>query len=145
MPTSSRLRGNINPIFTIKVGATAATSYADDTKKISLDHVDKPDDDITFYEAAQGTAVDGVLKVTTVASFDATALYGFLWDNAGKDVEIIWGPWGNATPSATKPHFKLAATLPNRPGLETEARRTPEGASAEVEIQCSGPAIKVTA
>lgn len=137
MTTSSRLRGNVLPIFTIKVGAAAAVSYADDLKKINLKAADKDAKDLTFAEAAQGVAQDFTLTVTAIASFDAAALYGFAWANKGTEVTIVYGPYGNAVPTATKPHFTLTATV-STPDWSAEAKAATDTTGAEAEIVFKG-------
>lgn len=137
MATSSRLRGNVLPIFTLKIGAAAAASYADDTKKFQLKNADKDAKDLTFYEASEGVAQDFTLTVTCLVSFDATALYGFAWTNKGTEVTIVYGPYGNAVPTATKPHFTLTATI-STPEFSTEAKPTSDATGAETEIVFKG-------
>ncbi|MGD7734130.1 hypothetical protein ACQCX5_14400 [Propionibacteriaceae bacterium G57] len=150
MATSSRLRGNRNPIFTIALvneatgAAGAAGSYADDLKSYDLTPADKAGDDLTFYEAAAGVGKDWTLKVTTIVSYDEGSLYKFCAENAG-EVEIVLGPWGNATPSTTQPHRVLRATLPGKPGISNEAGTDPVGADIELEFKGTSDAEFKTA
>jgi hypothetical protein len=142
MPTSSRLRGNLNPVFTIKVGAGTATSYSDDLKGVELTSEEGDEGDLTFAEAAAGLASAHSLNLTGIVSFDAGALYGFLWDNPGKDVDIVYGPYGNATATATKPHFTMTVNTGRLPGFGTTARTSKEGAEFTHELRLNAPPVK---
>lgn len=143
MATSSRIKGNLNPVFTLKVGAAAAASYADDLKAIGISSDDKDSGDLTFAEAAGGVGKQWTLGVTGVASWDTTALYKYLWSNAGSEVVCVWGPYGNATPTATKPHFSFSFTAV-KPDFETEASTEGTGAEFEVELKCTTDITLVT-
>lgn len=145
MATSSRLRGNKNPVFTIVVGETPAASYADDLKAYGLTSEDADDSDITFLEASQGAARQYLFTARLLTSFDTGSLYGFLWDNSGAEVDIVLGPWGNVTPTATQPHFSFTATVGGKPDLSNEASVEQVGAETEVELRVVGQVSKVTA
>lgn len=136
MATSTRLRGNVLPIFKIKLGADPAEDYADDTKSIGLAHSTKGD--LTFAEAAAGLAFDSSLKVKLIAGFASTALFAFMMDNRGKDVVVTWGPQGNVVPSETQPHYQLACRVP-APPLDTEAAIDAKK-SAESDVTFEGTA-----
>lgn len=144
MATSSRLRGNSGLVLSIKKGAAAAASFADDVKSYELTSDDADDSDLTFAEAAAGLTAAFTLSVTAITSFDAGSLYAYLWDNAGSDVTIVVGPWGNATPTATKPHFQMAANLGRKPGISNEARTSTEGAEFTAEFAVQGDVTKLT-
>ncbi len=136
MATSNRLRGNANPIFTLRpVGGTdPADSYSDDLKSTELKWDDKDDSDITFWEASQGELQDATLTTKFVLSWDAGSLCAYAWAVAGQDLEVVWGPWGNAVPSATKPHFTGTAAFTGKPPLANEAKKASDTSGAEVEL-----------
>lgn len=137
MTTSSRLRGNVNPIFTMEPDGGTATSYADDLKKWEFEPTAKDDNDLTFKEAQDGTGVNWTLKFTCLVSFDTASLWTFLFDNAGSEVLVVFGPKGNDVPSATSPHFTGPATITLPPGFSNEARTSKEGSEVEVEVAFS--------
>jgi hypothetical protein len=145
MATSTRLRGNLLPVFTLKKGAAAAVSFADDLKTWELEPAEKDSGDLTFAEAAAGAGVDWAFNGTAIVSFDAGSLFGYLFDNAGSDVEVKFGPKGNATASATSPHFTGTATISLPPGFSNEARTTAEGAEFEFTLNFSTALTKVVA
>lgn len=139
MPTPSKLHGNTVPIFTIApVDAAgvvgAAVSFAADLKSWDLTSADKDAGDLTFYDVANGDTKDWTLKLSTVVSFDAAALYAYLWQNPAGDVEVVLGPYGNAVPSATKPHLRFRAELPGKPNMSNEAALKKVGQLADVEL-----------
>lgn len=145
MSTSTRLKGNVNPIFCLKTGAgPAVTSYADDLKKWEQVPAKKDDSDLTFAEAAAGLGVDWAFKGTALVSWDAGSLFTMLYDNAGADLAIKLGPKGNATATATSPHFTGTVTVTLPPGFGNEARTTPEGAEFEFELAWTAVPTKVT-
>lgn len=144
MTTSSRLRGQTKPVFTLDAGSPV--SYADDLKKWEWKWDDKDDSDLTFAEAAAGESQVATLTVTGVFSADATSLWAFLWDNAGTDIDIVFGPWGNATATATQPHFTGTVTF-DKPGMSNEAKsaKTTTGADFELDLVFADDPVKVTA
>lgn len=135
MPTSSRLRKNVVPIFKLAIDGGAATSYADDLTDIELRPRDRDKDDVTFYEAANGLTGLCDVELTCIQSYDATALYGALYDKAGKSVVMTYAPYGNAAPSATQPHFTVTAMI-TRPSLGNEA--------APITVDNTGKRAKLT-
>lgn len=138
MTTSTRLRGKQGFSLTIKKGAAAAVSYADDVKKFELSYDEKDGDDLTFAEAAAGLGYDATLKLTGIVSYDAGSLYAFLWDNVGSTVTVDLGPFGNATATATQPHFTGTATIGLPPALANEAAAGKDGnKGAEFEYELS--------
>jgi hypothetical protein len=136
MATSTRVRGNVDPIFTIKMGNGTATSYSDDLKKISLTSDDKDDKDLTFWEASQGASKDYTLELTGIVSFDTGSLWKFLWANAGTEALVEYGPKGNATATAAAPHFTFSVTLA-RADIEVEASLDGTGAEFDVELKAT--------
>lgn len=145
MATSNRLRGKTGLVFTLKIGAGSATSYADDVKSWELVTDDADDSDLTFYEAAQGLTKVFSLNMTSIVSFDAGSLWMYLWDNPGAVFSVVLGPSGNATPTTTKPHFTFTANATGKPALANEARVTPEGSEFEYTFDVVGDVTKVTA
>lgn len=147
MAVPSRLRGNAKPVFTLKLGAGSATSYADDIKSWELTWEDKDDSDLTFAEAAAGILQEAHLKITALLSWDTDTLCSYLWDQAGIDLVVVLGPWGNATPTTTKPHFTGTAATVGRPPLANEAKSSSDvtGADFEIEFVFSTDVTKLTA
>lgn len=146
MATSTRLKGSTGLFLTFKLGAGSAVSYADDVKKFELTYDDKDSDDLTFAEAAAGLGYNATLKLTGIVSYDAGSLFALLTDQVGQTYTIEVGPWGNATATATKPHFKGDASWSTPPPLSNEAAlaKDAKGAEFEFEISFSTNITKVT-
>lgn len=133
MATSTRLRGNINPIFTLKLGAGTAASFSDDLKNYTLSSDEKDDSDLTFAEAAAGTGADWTLSITALVSNDTGSLFAYLWANPGVDLLVVLAPHGNATPAATKPHYTFTMNTGFPPDLSNEAKGGSDVSGAEFE------------
>lgn len=148
MATSTRLRGNQGLHLTFDLdleGAGAPVTMSDDIKTWELTPEDADGNDITFAEALAGLAAAWKFKVTAITSNDAGALFEFLWTNPNKDVAAVLGAWGNAVPSATKPHFEFTLNTGYPPGITNEARTTKEGAEFEKEFEVTVAPVRVTA
>lgn len=139
-----RLRGNVLPIFTIKLpDEQTPVDFADSLKAYELS--DGVRDDVTFAEVAAGDTAEYIFKVKIVVSFATAALYGWMWTHPGAEVDIIFGPWGNAVASDEKPHFTFTAQIPAAPGLSMEAAaQAKTGAEIERELTVLGPVTLVT-
>ena len=73
-----------------------------------------------------GNYEDSLEFTCSVTGFQDTAAASFhswLWANPGQTVDITFAPHGNATPSASQPHFTAtgyAETVPNLGGAAGE-------------------------
>ena len=106
MPTSTRIKANA---LSLKI---AGVDYMADLSSVELQAEPAAQDAQTFYEAGQGGVGDWYFTVSGVQSTDTASFWKAMWDAAGTEVEYIYAPHGNATATATKPHFrsKNAAT-----------------------------------
>lgn len=145
MATSTRLRGKTGFYLTFKLGEATAVVIGDDVKSWELTSDEADDSDLTFWEAAQGLTAEYTLALTSIVSFDAAAIWTFLWENPGQDILIVVGPSGNITPTATKPHFSFTANTGRKPSIQNEARTTNEGADFEHELLVVGDITLVEA
>lgn len=100
MPTSTRIKANA---LSLKI---AGVEYMADLSSVELQAEPAATDVETFYEAGQGGVGDWYFTVSGVQSTDSASFWKAMWDNAGTEVEYIYAPHGNATASATKPHFR---------------------------------------
>lgn len=115
---SEAIRGNAGIVFTI-----GGTAFDQDTKAVTLTPEDRDDADVTFAEAESGDVTVSTLNLTGIQSTKAGSLWRYLWEHAGEEVAVVYGPHGNALPTADKPHFLVTVKLGNRPSLGGEARR----------------------
>jgi len=95
------------------------SEYNCDATSITLLNEESDDNDaVTFCEAGAGSNVTWYLDITAVVSTDADSLWTYLWDNAGTTgVAFEFAPFGNATPTATQPHFTGTVELPSEPAI----------------------------
>jgi hypothetical protein len=109
MPSSTRIKAtNIS----FKIGAT---EYNCDTNLVELTLNDAPGDVRTFCEVRTGG--EWKLQLDGVTSGDATSLYRILWANFGTEVAFTLAPNGNATASASQPHYTGTVIFDELPPL----------------------------
>lgn len=128
---SERLRGNSGLFLTMQIDSETAFAADGDVKSCEITSDDKDDSDLTFAEAAQGDTKDYNVELTAIQSTATGSLWRLLWENPGQEFACVYGPHGNATATAEKPHFLFTAKSDGRPGLGGEARRTKEGQEFE--------------
>lgn len=120
---SDGIKGDSGIVFTLQDGIAAAVPYDMDVKSVKLTSEDKDDADLTFAEAAAGAVKDYQVAITAIQSTETGSLWRLLWDNPGKEFQVVYGPHGNAVPSADKPHFTLSAKATGTPEVGGEAAR----------------------
>lgn len=110
-------------VFTTQDGVEAAKDHSDDLKAIRITSEDRDDADLTFAEAAAGDLKDFQLVITALQSTEADSLWRELWDDPGGERDVVYGPHGNAVPTATKPHFTFTVKHTGKPEIGGEAAR----------------------
>lgn len=146
MTTSNRITGNHGIVLTMKKGATAAVSFADDAKGVKISGDDKDSGDLTFAEAAAGATQNPNVKLKFIQSTDSASLHQYLFDNQGATVDVVYGPHGNAAASPAQPHFKVTNVLISGiPEIGGDATTETQGFETEVELKSTGTVTKVTA
>jgi hypothetical protein len=116
MAASTRIKAQ-NIIF--KIGAT---DYACDANMVELTLDDAPGDVQTFCEQRVGG--QWALQLDGIMSGDAGSLYRLLWDNFGTEVAFTVAPNGNATASASEPHYEGVAKFNELPPLSLMSNET---------------------
>ncbi len=124
MAASTRIKAN-NIIF--KIGAT---DYACDATSVELTLGDAPGDVQTFCEQRVGG--QWALTLAGITSGDSTSLFRVLWENFGTEVAFTIAPNGNATASASEPHYTGVAKFNQLPPL---ALNSNEVTTFEVELE----------
>lgn len=136
----TELRGNSGTYLTLKIDAGTAVEYSDDLKVCRITNEDK--DDVTFGEVKRGEVSDAVLTFTAIIATATGRLWRFIWENAGKEVDVVYGAHGNETATDDKPHMIGTVKLPRKPELGSEA--SVESGRAEFEYEApftTGPLI----
>jgi len=77
----------------------------------SVTAADSQNSFVTFEDAAAGGLKDWFLNLTLAQDAATGALWRKIWDETGTDVPFELRPYGNATPTATEPHFTGTATI----------------------------------
>ncbi|WP_311210906.1 MULTISPECIES: hypothetical protein [unclassified Aeromicrobium] len=146
MTTSTRIYGNHNIVLTLKKSTGTATGFGDDCKGVRIGGEDKDAGDLTFAEVDAGSIQDPVLKLKFIQSTASTSLHQFLLDNQGALVEAVYAPHGNATASATQPHFKVTnLKIEGIPEIGGDVNKEAVGYESEVELKAKGGTLtKVT-
>ena len=109
MPASTRIKAtNIS----FKIGAT---EYNCDANLVELTLGDAPGDVQTFCEVRTGG--EWALQLDGVTSGDAASLYRILWANFGTEVAFTIAPNGNATATASQPHYTGTVVFDELPPL----------------------------
>jgi hypothetical protein len=109
MPSSTRIKAtNIS----FKIGAT---EYNCDANLVELTLNDAPGDVQTFCEVRVGG--EWKLQLDGVTSGDAASLYRILWSNFGTEVAFTIAPQGNATATASQPHYTGTVVFDQLPPL----------------------------
>lgn len=116
MAASTRIKAQ-NIIF--KIGST---DYACDANMVELTLDDAPGDVQTFCETRVGG--QWALQLDGIMSGDSTSLYRVLWDNFGTEVAFTVAPNGNATASASEPHYEGTAVFNQLPPLSLMSNET---------------------
>jgi len=113
MPSSTRIKAtNIS----FKIGAT---EYNCDANLVELTLNDAPGDVQTFCEVRPGG--EWKLQLDGVTSGDAASLYRILWSNFGTEVAFTIAPNGNATATASQPHYTGTVIFDELPPLSLNA------------------------
>ncbi len=130
------IRGNDGSFFTLKLATDPAVELDGHVKKIELDNEDK--DDLTFAEVQSGDTKNHTLKVTGIVDMSEGSLWRLLHDNPSGVFDAVYGPGGNAVPTATKPHIVGVVKADGKPKLSTEARTGRQREEFEYELAFDG-------
>jgi len=139
MTVSNGIRGNAGALFKL-----AATDYSGDLQKLTITSDDKDDADLTFEEAATGLTKVYAVEISAIQSTATGSLWRYLWDNPGIEVAAVYGPHGNAVPSASQPHFTFTLKAGGKPEIGGEAKRSKERYTFDYEMEVLvGPTLIV--
>lgn len=142
MTVSTGIRGNAGILATFAIGVAPAKDFEGDVKAFTIDSEDKDDSDLTFEEASTGETKDYKVTVTALQSTAAGSFWRYLWDNPGEEFAVVYGPHGNAVPTADQPHFLMTLKANGRPKIGGEAKRAKDRYDFDYEMEVtSGPTI----
>lgn len=120
-----------------------AVEYNMDLTSIVLQNEEADDDATTFADLATGGAVQWFFEIEAVSDYSASSLWSFLWTSAGdSDVAFVFKPYGNATPTASQPHFTGTFNVGSKPAVGGTAN---EVFTFEARLDVNGEPVKVVA
>lgn len=119
--TSTRIKANALK-FTL-----SGDDYWPDLSMVELASEDASADVNTFYDASLGGRRDFYFTVSGVQSTASTSFWYKMWTLAGTEVAFVYAPHGNATASATQPHFTGFVRVPAKGAFTLGGSASPDG------------------
>lgn len=120
-----------------------SVEYNMDLTSVVLQNEEADDDAVTFADLAAGGSVQWFFEMEAVADYSENSLWSFLWSEAGStDIEFVFKPYGNVSPSASQPHFSGTLNVGSKPPVGGEAN---EVFTFEVRLDVNGEPTKVVA
>lgn len=140
----------VNPrMLVLEMGAAASeTDRSAELSKIEFHSAEADVEFVSFEEARQGGARTYTAQLTMTQDHATGTLWREIWDNAGETLSGIYQPYGNATASASQPHYAFTATISEPDGLLMGGEATTSTravASIEVEWELAGKPTPITA
>jgi len=121
VPSSTRIKSNALKL------TISATDYWADLSSVELASEPAASDSVTFYDASIGGRQDWYLMVSGIQSTDSASFWRAMWSAAGTEVAFVYAPHGNATESATQPHFKGTVRIPAQGSFTLGGQASPDG------------------
>ncbi|WP_144268257.1 hypothetical protein [Demequina sp. NBRC 110055] len=135
MAGSTRIRG---AALTLSVGSPAV-DYKCDITSATITNEETDSDVLTFCDVEEGNDRTYFLNITAIQSTDADSLWSYIWDQSGTEgVAFTYAPHGNASPSASQPHFTGTLTIGDKPEIGGEAVRDGNGYTFETTWEIDG-------
>lgn len=106
MPSSTRIKANALKL------TIATVDYWSDLSMVELQSEPSSADTSTFYDSSKGGRQDWFLTVSGIQSTESASFWRAMWTAAGTEVAFVYAPHGNATASATQPHFTGTVRIP---------------------------------
>lgn len=101
-------------LLKVKIGTTDHTAEV----KVCQITSNPADSDFTsFTDAASGGAREYALELTGKQDAVTTALWRYMWASAGTTIAVKVNPYGNATATATEPHYTGNVTITEPDGV----------------------------
>lgn len=124
------------------------TDRSDEISKAVIGSAKSDTDFMSFLAARSGGARDYALNMTIAQDHASGTLWDLIWTGAGTEVDGIYSPYGNETPSLTQPHYTFTAVVSEPDGdlMGAEATdSTSAVATVEVSWKLKAKPVKVTA
>lgn len=121
-----------------------SVEYKLEVKRAEIVTEEADNDAVTFGDLGLGGSFDYYLEVEAISDYATGSLWEYVWSNEGATaVAYKVNPYGNATASATKPHFTGTLTVPG--GQATIGGTADETFAFEARFLLNGKPTKVVA
>lgn len=117
MTAPAAIQGNLGSYLMID-----GVEYDTDALGTRITWADKDESDLTFEEALAGDTKDGTFEVTFLQALAASTLWRKIFDAPGDSYPVVWGPRGNAVPTAGEPHLLFTIKANGKPEIGNQAR-----------------------
>ena len=101
-------------LLKIKVGST---EYTAEVSKVAVVAAAADSDFTSFADAAAGGAREYALEITMKQDMAASSLWRYIWTQAGQSLAVKVNPYGNASATATEPHYTGNVTITEPDGV----------------------------
>ena len=121
---------------------------APEVSTVEIRSAESDSDFVSFADAAAGGGRTYTLALTMTQDAAAGSLWSRVWSELGTTVDIVARPYGNATPTATEPHFEGSVIISEPDGalLGGEADASPSNRfTVEVEWEFVAKPTRVVA
>lgn len=121
---------------------------SDEVSKAEIISAAKSSDFTSFAEARSGGGREYSLAMTAAQDHASATLWDLIWTGAGTEVDGVYAPYGNVTPSVSQPHYGFTAVVAEPDGrmLGGEANSsTTAVATIDVVWALTGKPTKITA
>lgn len=116
---STRIKGNKLPVLTL---GTPGVDISTDLLSWKIENEEADSDVVTFEDAASGGGRQFFLRGSAIQSTAAASFWRTVWENSGDtDIPYTIAPHGNATATATEPHFVGTLTYGPKPAVGGDA------------------------
>ena len=134
---STRIRGNKQPVLTL---GAPGVEYSADIISWTIENEEADSDVITFEDAASGGSRQFFLRGSAIQSTASASFWRYVWENSGDaDIPYTIAPHGNATATATEPHFVGTLNIGPKPTIGGEASTSATSAFAfDFEFEING-------
>ncbi len=95
----------------------ATVEYAAQVFTAEVESGPADEDDVTYAEATAGGGRVYFLNLKLTQDMASTGLWTTIFGSAGSDVAVLMRPYGNASASATQPHFTMTANVREPDGV----------------------------
>ena len=119
-------------LLQITVGGT---DYTAQVSRAVISSAESDADFVTFADAAAGGARDYTFGFTAVQDAETGTLWDQVWTSAGDTVACVLKPYGNASPSATQPHYSFNAVI-SEPDGDLIGGEADQSTTAKMTIEC---------